>query len=303
MKCRNTRIHGIFLPTAFRNARNTAESCIALERPMDTTLPDGNLSALVLALPLGALFVSLFRYPSPKGRQCDIARAPSFFWCGRVNDRDRRRTAENRYIQGECFDSWSKGAPFAPQTGQYKKGGFSCDVSLSQSHLFWHWLLAAIHPLNRAFSELVQGWARRQSLTVTCLPVLRSAQRAICSIARQILDAVEPTARKPQSIAWSSKSHWLGRYPGVQKEQWGASTKRGADNGQNNNSGDCDGSVRGVQCARGFGPDGFRPLSADPREGITASSGFMPDLMHIINEQKRRFRRSVEPALCCFQMK
>ena len=265
--------NGIFLPTGCVNTRITAESGAALRAPMDSADVQREIADVVYALPLGALFASLFRYPSPKGRHCATPRRPSFFSPISNGWGNRREIAQNYTARPTIFDARRSVESCAVQYEHITRGKSLCDASFLRPRSFSPLRPAARPRWSRGSLAQVRGWALQQYWTATWWRVLPSGQRAICSTVSPTPAAVDATATKSHGGRNSSHSHWLSCVSSVDSLQWGASTERGADYGHYSKSSNLVSSIRGVQRSRRVEPHGVRPVFADSDYRIEAFPG------------------------------
>jgi len=265
--------NGIFLPTGCTNTRITAERGATPPAPMDSTDVQRKIADVVYALPLGALFASLFRYPSPKGRHCATPRRPSFFFPISDGWGSRREIAQNRYARPSGFDARRAVESCAVQDEHITRGKSPCDASFLQPRSFSLLQPAAKPRWSRGSLAQVRAWAQPRYWTGTWWPVPPSGQRATCCIVRPTPAAVDATAAKPHGGRSCFHCHWLSRATGVNRPQWGASTERGADYGQYSKSSNLVSSIGGVQRPRRVEPHGLRPVFADSDYRLTAFPG------------------------------
>jgi len=262
---------GIILPSSHANARNAAYGCVSGFWLMDSARKQGNVEHVVYALPLGALFASLFRYPSPQGRPCQPWRAPSFFRFLSNSYGLRRGIAQDCVWDGAMFDSrW----PAASGEGHQKhksKGYFPCDAVSFSSRSSSLSSPAATRRLNRASLVLARVSAPRRCWTATWRQARSSAQRATCFTVNQTRAAVDLTATKPQLGVFCFFSRWLGCGTRVGRGQWGASTKRGAEYGHYSKSSNLVCNSGGVHSTRRVEPNGLRSVFADTDYRITTA--------------------------------
>ncbi len=257
------RQNGIFLPIGCANTRITAESGDPIAPTMDSRRVQRNMGRVVYALPLGALFASLFRYPSPKGRHCATPRRPSFFYGISSVWRDQRAIAQNRHYIREGFDARGALASCAAQDEHNKRGIFPCDLSFSRPQSLSSLPPAAKRRWSRGSLEQVWALALRRCWTATWRLVLPSGRQATCFTARPTRTAVDLTATKSHRGRNCFCSHWLSRSNAVDQAQWGASTKRGAEYGHHSKSSNLVSNSGGMQRPRRVEPHGIRPVYAD----------------------------------------
>ena len=259
---------GTFLPIGCINARNTAESRVGCAAVLDSVVNHRNVEKVAYALPLGALFASLFRYPSPEGRLCVIARKPSFFFGGPDSGLDERRPAQNPSAWHKGFDRARLRALSAQQAVHNAKGNTPCDAFLFRPRSCW-----PLRPVG------TQRWSKRRLAPVPALvpqpcwgavwpQVPLSARRATWCTARPSRVSAKPHwPSNPQATNWQVAEN------SVENPQWGASSKRGAEYGQYRKSSNCVRNTGSVQLSRSVEPHGLRPLPADTDYRITAFPG------------------------------
>ncbi len=268
-----TSPNGIFLPTGCANTRITAESGVLIAAAMDSDRVQRNMGGVVYALPLGALFASLFRYPSPKGRHCATRRRPSFFYASSNVWANQRAIAQNRDCPGPRFDACAAIASCAVQDEHITRGTFPCDTSFSRPRSLSCLPPVATRRWSRGSLAQVRALAPPLSLTATLQQERPSARRATCFIARPTRAAVDVTATKSHRGRNCFYSHWLSRVESVNKAQWVASTKRGAEYGHYSKSSSLVSNSWGVQRPRRVEPHGVRPVLADSDYRIEAFPG------------------------------
>lgn len=273
-------LNGTFLPTQCANTRITADVMACMRLALDSRQIVRNIRDVVYALPLGALFASLFRYPSPKGRLHAFLHEPSFFSCRFAGCANGRGIAQAGHLIIKAFDLPSILAFCAAQEQQEIRGKFTCDASFLHSR-FWPRLRPAETRRwsNRSLGP-ARGWVQLQYWTATWRRVPLSALRATCSTASPTRAAADPrtavvdaTATKPQHGKNCFFSHWLSPVARLIRRQWGASTERGAEYGHSSKSSNLVSSIGGVQRPRRVEPHGFRPVFADSDYRITAFPG------------------------------
>ncbi len=277
---------GAFLPKLCENTRIPADDLRIdghiMDRPQRTCC---KLSS-VPALPLRALFASLFRYPSPIGRRNFIPSAPSIF-----------RFETTRYLFRRCAAQWAanvsaglerrvpRPTSLGTPLGTNQKGETPCIHLSDQSSRCWGWL----------------GWplAEKRRLSKRCLAQGPGPEPQLCWMATSwpgpqwVRQATSSTARprnaKPAKSARKTRRHrskgdvrafaphmgkssWIfllqQTAAGVCRPQWGASNQRGAQYGlyQSSTSFVC---ARGVCCARCVEPHGLRPICTDTANQLT----------------------------------
>ena len=305
------RENGIFLPRAVQNTRNTADSGCFFSPQMDSADQTCSMKPVVKALPLRALFASLFRYPSPIGRPISIPGWSSIFIVKPISYTVERQGAQNRLTALACFDGTGAEALAAlGPCGASKRGETTC---IQRSEPLWRsadlpgWRPVVTPHWNRPLSGQVRAPERPQCWTETCLPGRLSARRAMSSIAkpkrrnaRSRLSCIRGGANAPQWGKTTANSRWHLPAAGVSCSQWGASNQRGADYGhyQSSTSFGC---VRGVCSARGIEPYGVRSVSYDTDHKLIGRFGacLRADLADPIILTKRMYRESGACALSC----
>lgn len=277
---------GMFLPKLQRNTRILAENSKPEPLGMDSSAATCTMKTVVLALPLGALFASLYRYPSPIGRLCFIPSQPSIFPFSTMNCEFRRQIAQPGSDVRRLFVPAAKRRMCRPTPlGNSTRGDRTC---LPSSNSLWRcWGFADLRPVgtqvsSRHLSVPEQAQVRRPSWMVTSLPVPQSVLRATSFTARPTnANAAERRAvlrgdarlerGRANAPQWGSSalpSHLQRSAKRVCNTQWGASNQRGAQYGlyQSSTSFVC---ARGVCRARSVEPHGLRPLCADTANKLT----------------------------------
>ncbi len=303
--------NGVFLPNMRKNTRKLADSSPYACATMDSAVQKCSMRNVVTALPLRALFASLFRYPSPIGRPDFIPNRPSTFCYITSSYGVRRRIAHGQNDVADCFDTApSEAIDSHTRLGNSKQGETTC-IQNSKPYLCLSalagWRPAGIQRWNRPLSARALALAPLRCWMETCSPGPLLGLRAISSIARPKNERTADTNRArvdvgaiaPQWGRATAYSHWLLSATGVYCSQWGASNQRGAQYGlyQSSTSTGC---LRGVCRARSVEPHGVRPLSYDTDHKLIGRIGaFCTDLADPIKLTKRMFRETGACALSC----
>ena len=277
--------NGTFLPSLRQNTRIRADGRKMDPRHMDRAEQTCSMTGVVYALPLGALFASLFRYPSPIGRPSDIPRWPSIFSLISCDYVPRRAIAQIRLARDFALETTLARPIYWPTPlGTSNRGETTCKRHSKPwwFSLGWAGLLPVATDLwSKHCSGPVPGQVRRPFWTATSSPGRLLGPLATSFTARRAsANAAEARQKRGENLAnpsqWGkpcSDSHWQGSHLGVSQPQWGASNQRGVYYEQSTDSYGPVGRIGGVCRARGVEPYGLRPVYDGSDQQLTGLGG------------------------------
>lgn len=295
--------NGAFLPTGCKSTRITADRRSMPRFALDSRGKARNMDSVVTALPLGALFASLFRYPSPFGRRYAMLRRPSSFSLSSMLYQNFHRTVQSGRWRRFGFDVAQFPALKLATNGRTEQSGISmCDAGSELRHSY----LADCPPAtrsnwHRSCWEQARAWAQQPFWMAILRPVLSSGPRATCFTATPGKGDVRTTKSQSGNSAPDSHRYYRG-FP-VYCRQWGASNQRDAEY-EHYPSFTTSVAVGGVFRPRGIEPHGLRSLQSDTDHQLTGPRGCCRVVSGcLIALEKRMPRFLAGYALFRFQMK